>query len=123
MAGGLAVIYPHWETGAGDPVAWGYVAAGVAVAAVLWFLRGRVGRGPLAGVLFFAVTLSPVLGFVEYGYMQFSFVADRHQYLAGMGLMAVLVARRCAARSVCRRGGGGGVRRARRRRCWPSWRC
>ena len=89
--GGLAVIYPHWETGAGDPVAWGYVAAGVAVAAVLWFLRGRVGRGPLAGVLFFAVTLSPVLGFVEYGYMQFSFVADRHQYLAGMGLMAVLV--------------------------------
>ena len=89
--GGLAVIYPHWETGAGDPVAWGYVAAGVAVAAVLWFLRGRAGRGPLAGVLFFAVTLSPVLGFVEYGYMQFSFVADRHQYLAGMGLMAVLV--------------------------------
>ena len=88
--GGLAVIYPHWETGAGDPVAWGYVAAWVAVAA-LWFLRGRVGRGPLAGVLFFAITLSPVLGFVEYGYMQFSFVADRHQYLAGMGLMAVLV--------------------------------
>ncbi len=89
--GGLAVIYPHWETGAVDPVAWGYVVATVAVAAVLWFSRGRVGRGPLSGVLFFAVTLSPVLGFVDYGYMQFSFVADRHQYLAGMGLMAVLV--------------------------------
>ena len=89
--GGVAVIYPHWETGAGDPVAWGYVLASVALAAALWFLRGRVGRGPLAGVLFFAVTLSPVLGFVDYGYMQFSFVADRHQYLAGMGLMAVLV--------------------------------
>ena len=89
--GGLAVIYPHWETGAGEPVAWGYVVATVAVAAALWFLRGRVGRGPLSGVLFFAVTLSPVLGFVDYGYMQFSFVADRHQYLAGMGLMAVLV--------------------------------
>ena len=89
--GGLAVIYPHWETGAGDPEAWGYVAAWVAVVVALWFLRGRVGRGPLAGVLFFAVTLSPVLGFVDYGYMQFSFVADRHQYLAGMGLMAVLV--------------------------------
>ncbi len=89
--GGLAVIYPHWETGAGDLAAWGYVLASVALAAALWFLRGRVGRGPLAGVLFFAVTLSPVLGFVDYGYMQFSFVADRHQYLAGMGLMAVLV--------------------------------
>ena len=89
--GGLAVIYPHWEAGAGDPSAWGYVLASAAVAAALWFLRGRVGRGPLAGVSFFAVTLSPVLGFVDYGYMQFSFVADRHQYLAGMGLMAVFV--------------------------------
>ena len=46
--------------------------------------------GPLAGVLFFAVTLAPVLGFVDYGYMQFSFVADRYQYLAGIGLTAVL---------------------------------
>ena len=87
---GLAVIYPHWEADAGDPAAWGHVAALAALAAALWFLRGRVGRGPLAGAAFFAVTLSPVLGFVDYGYMQFSFVADRHQYLAGLGLTAVL---------------------------------
>ena len=86
----LAVIYPHWQVDAGDPAAWGHVAALAAVAAVLWLLRGRVGRGPLAGVSFFAVTLLPVLGFVDYGYMQFSFVADRHQYLAGLGLTAVL---------------------------------
>ena len=87
---GLAVIYPHWEVGATDPLAWGYVAAAVALAAALWLLRHRIGRGPLAGALFFAVTLSPVLGFVDYGYMQFSFVADRYQYLAGIGLTAVL---------------------------------
>ena len=47
-----------------------------------------MGRGPLAGVMFFAVTLVPVLGFVDYGYMQFSFVADRYQYLAGIGVLA-----------------------------------
>ena len=87
---GLAVIYPHWEVSATDPLAWGYVAAAVALAAALWLLRRRIGRGPLAGVLFFAVTLAPVLGFVDYGYMQFSFVADRYQYLAGIGLTAVL---------------------------------
>ena len=86
----LAVIYPHWQVDAGDPAAWGHVAALAAVAAALWLLRGRVGRGPLAGVSFFAVTLLPVLGFVDYGYMQFSFVADRHQYLAGLGLTTVL---------------------------------
>ncbi len=88
---GLAVIYPHWEVTVADPLALGYVAAAVAVAAALWFLRHRIGRGPLAGVLFFAVTLSPVLGFVNYGYMQFSFVADRYQYLAGIGPLAVIV--------------------------------
>ena len=87
----LAVIYPHWEVGAGDPVGWAFVAAAVALAAVLWFFRHRIGRGPLAGGLFFAATLLPVLGFVDYGYMQFSFVADRHQYLAGAGLIAVAV--------------------------------
>ena len=43
------------------------------------------------GFAFFLVTLAPVLGFVDYGYMQFSFVVDRFQDLAGIGVMAVLV--------------------------------
>lgn len=37
------------------------------------------------------MTLSPVLGFVNHGYMEYSFVADRFQYLAGIGVMAVLI--------------------------------
>ena len=85
---GLAVIYPHWDVGVADPVAWGYVVAAGAVPAGLWGLRHRLGRGPLAGVVFFGVTLGPVLGFVDYGYMQFSFAADRYQYLASIGVLA-----------------------------------
>ena len=85
----LAVIYPLWDIRVADPLAWGYVIASGAVVVTLWCLRHRLGRGPLAGALFFAVTLSPVLGFVDYGYMQFAFVADRFQYLAGIGVMAV----------------------------------
>ena len=87
----LAVIYPLWEIDVGDLLAWGYVVGAVVLAALLWLGRQRIGRGPLAGALFFAVTLSPVLGFVDYGYMQFSFVADRFQYLAGIGVLAVLI--------------------------------
>ena len=87
----LAVIYPLWDIDIGDPLAWAYVVAGVAVAALLWLGRERLGRGPLVGVAFFAVTLAPVLGFVDYGYMQFSLVADRFQYLAGIGVMAVVI--------------------------------
>ena len=89
--GDLAVIYPLWEIRAGDLHGWAYVAAAAGLVALLWLFRHRLGRGPLAGAAFFAVTLSPVLGFVDYGYMQFSFVADRFQYLAGLGVMAVLV--------------------------------
>ena len=88
----LAVIYPQWDIRAADPFGWLYVAAAAGLAALLWFARHRVGRGPLAGAVFFAVTLAPVLGFVDFGYMQFSFVADRFQYLAGLGVMAVLIA-------------------------------
>ncbi len=88
----LAVIYPHWEVDIGNPLGWAYPAAAVAVAALLWAYRGSIGRGPLAGALFFAVTLAPTLGFVDYGYMQFSFVADRFQYLAGAGVIVLVVA-------------------------------
>ncbi len=87
----LAVIYPLWEIDTGDLLAWAYLAGAAALAAVLWLARRRIGRGPLAGALLFAVTLAPVLGFIDYGYMQFSFVADRFQYLAGIGVMAVLI--------------------------------
>ena len=87
----LAVIYPRWDIDPREPLGWVYVAAALAVAVLLWFFRQRIGRGPLAGVAFFAVTLSPVLGFVDSTYMQWSFVADRYQYLASLGVIAVLV--------------------------------
>ncbi len=87
----LAVVYPRWDIRVADPLAWGYVIATAALALTLWHFRHQIGRGPLAGALFFAVTLSPVLGFVDYGYMQFAFVADRFQYLAGIGVMAVVI--------------------------------
>ena len=87
----LAVIYPRWDIRVADPLAWGYLVAASALAIALWHFRHQIGRGPLAGALFFAVTLSPVLGFVDYGYMNYAFVADRFQYLAGIGVMAVVI--------------------------------
>ena len=87
----LIVIYPHWDVSADNLIAWLFVAATAGVLILLWNCRHRIGKGPLAGIAFFVITLSPILGFVDYGYMQFSFVADRYQYLAGLGLMAVLV--------------------------------
>ncbi len=98
---GLIGVYPRWEPGIGDALAWGCAVGFAAVVAVLWRWRRPLGRGPLAGVLFFAVALSPTLGFVDFGYMLSSFVADRYQYLAGIGLIAVVAA---AASRACQRG-------------------
>ena len=96
----LAVIYPLWDIRVADLMAWGYLVAAVALAVVLWHFRRQLGRGPLAGALFFVVTLSPVLGFVDYGYMQHAFVAARFQYLAGIGGMAVVIGG--TAQGMCR---------------------
>ena len=88
----LSVIYPLWEIRVADPLAWGYAAAVLAALAALWGLRGRIGRGPLACVLFFGITLLPTLGFIDYDHMRYSFVAARYQYLAGIGVTVLFVA-------------------------------
>ncbi|MDE0024473.1 MAG: tetratricopeptide repeat protein [Spirochaetaceae bacterium] len=99
----LAGIYPHWEVRAADPLAWAGLGVPVVLVAVLWLLRRRIGRGPLAGVLFFAVTLSPVLGFVDFNFMLFSFVADRYQYLASIGITTAVVAAAASGLAALRR--------------------
>ena len=87
----LLPIYPRWDVDGGDLLGWGLLLAGIAVVVGLWLLRDRIGRGPLAGFLFFGVTLAPALGLIDYGYMNTSYVADRFGYLAGIGLIALVV--------------------------------
>lgn len=87
----LPVLYTRWDVHPGDLLGWLAIAALVAFGATLWLARDRIGRGPLAGALFFALTLSPVLGFVDFGFMRFAFVADRFQYLASIGPLAVIL--------------------------------
>ena len=87
----LSVIYRHWNVRVTNPVAWLYPLAALALAAALYLLRGRIGRGALAGLAAFAITLLPVLGLVDYGYMVYALAADRYQYLASTGVIAVAV--------------------------------
>ena len=96
----LPVIYPHWDINPANLLNWLYLLAALALTAGLWLARHRLGRGPLAGALFFAITLSPTLGFGNNSYMEYSFAADRYQYLASVGLVAVLVG---AAVVLCRK--------------------
>jgi tetratricopeptide (TPR) repeat protein len=88
----LTFIYPRWQI---DPGVWWqhlFPLAAVATILTLWLLRERITRGPLAAVLFFAITLVPALGFFDVFPMRFSYVADHFQYLASIGLIALTVA-------------------------------
>jgi protein O-mannosyl-transferase len=86
----LTFIYGRWSV---DPAAWWQILfplAGLALFAVLWLWRRRVGRAPLAAALFYGITLFPALGFFNTFPMRYSFVADHFQYLAGLGPIALV---------------------------------
>jgi tetratricopeptide (TPR) repeat protein len=85
----LVTIYPQWKIDAGAPGQWAFPAMAVFAVVVLWRMRESWGKAPVAAVLFYIVTLGPVLGLVYFGYMQHSFVADRFQYLAAAGPIAL----------------------------------
>src|SRR5262249_41731390 len=74
-----------WTAGSVWPQVMFALAACVVVAA-FWLIRARM-RAPLAGALFFALSLFPVLGFLDVYPFVFSFVADHFQYLASLGLI------------------------------------
>ena len=88
----LTFIYPRWDVDPARTIQWLYPIAAVGLVAVFWAMRKRWGRGPLVGVLFFGGTLLPALGFVDLLPMRYSFVADHFQYLASIGLIALLAA-------------------------------
>jgi tetratricopeptide (TPR) repeat protein len=86
----LSFVYPRWTIEGGAPLLWLYPAA---VAASILILAFAVrARGPLAAALYFLGTLFPALGFINVYPFVFSFVADHFQYLASLGVFALVAA-------------------------------
>ncbi len=85
----LSFVYPRWKIDELAPAAYVYPAAALGLPVVLWLVRRHIGRGPLVAVLIYGGTLLPVLGFLNYYYMRYSFVADHFQYIAGLGPLAL----------------------------------
>ena len=87
----LVFIYPRWQMS--QAVWWQYLfpLATFLLLAALWAVRRRW-RGPLAGLLFFAGTLFPVLGFFNVFPFVYSYVADHFQYMASLGIITLAAA-------------------------------
>jgi protein O-mannosyl-transferase len=85
----LTFSYPRWELNPTQPLQYVPLIACLAAAALLWKWRDKIGRGALAGIVFFVAALSPLLGFIpEYTFF-YSYVADHYQYAASIGLLAL----------------------------------
>lgn len=88
----LAFVYERWTVDPASLQQWLWPIAAAAVPVAMWFLRRRLGRGPLAACIIYVVTLAPALGFMNVFPMRYSFVADHFQYLAGIPVIALLIA-------------------------------
>ena len=88
----LAFSYRRWEIDTGSAVQYLPWVGTLLVGGALLVFRERLGRGPAAALVFFGVTLAPVLGFLNVYPMLFSWVADHFQYLASIGPIALIAA-------------------------------
>jgi protein O-mannosyl-transferase len=88
----LTFIYPRWNIVPTDPLAYGWLVAALGVCAAIYFARRYVGRSIEVAIAFYAVTLSPLLGFIMLFTFRYTFVADHYQYVASIGLIALAAA-------------------------------
>ena len=86
----LMLFYPRWQVDPAKLVSWLFPVATLLLIGGLWHWRDRLGRLPLACVLFFGGTLFPVLGLVPVYPMRFSITADHFQYLASLGPLVLV---------------------------------
>jgi tetratricopeptide (TPR) repeat protein len=82
----LVTFYPRWNWVQNSLLSY-LPALILALVLASLFLMRRYSPAPLFLFLFYLVTLSPILGFLNFYFMTFSFVADRYQYLASAGLL------------------------------------
>lgn len=84
----LLPIYPKWNLQIGGfAYLWPLATIAAVTAAILMWRRFP---GCCAAVLIYVVCLLPTLGLIAFSYMQFSYVADRYQYLASAAPIALL---------------------------------
>ena len=87
----LMFIYPRWSHHPGVWTEW-LPSMGAAVAGViLWRFRHAVwGHATVFALGYFVIALSPVLGLFDQYFYRYSFVADHFQYLASVGIIALV---------------------------------
>ncbi len=105
----LSFVYPRWTIDPANGFSYVPDLALLAGLGLCWRFRQSWGWGALLGLGYFIVTLGPVLGFFDFYFMKYSFVADHYQYASIIGIIALVVA---AGGKILERAGLGDVRAA-----------
>jgi protein O-mannosyl-transferase len=88
----LALVYPQWHIQTDILLWWLPLAAALIVTAVLWCYRKRWSRPFLFAWGFFCISIAPMMGFIDVGFMKYSLVADHYQHIAIIGIIALATA-------------------------------
>ena len=88
----LTFSYPRWEINTAEPAQYLPLLGCAVLATGLWLWREKIGRGTIAGIVFFVAALSPLVGFIIEYTFHYSYVADHYQYNASIGLIAIFAA-------------------------------
>jgi tetratricopeptide (TPR) repeat protein len=99
--------YPKWSISAADPALYIWPVLCLVATWGLWRWRSRIGRGPIAAMVFFVATLSPLLGLIMLATFVYTYVADHYQYVACIGPIALACA---TGHGIARRFGRQGLR-------------
>lgn len=86
----LTPIYPRWAVSISEPRYVVSVAFIIVAGCLLWKYRARVNACVTWGIAVFVISLLPVLGIVQFNYLQFSFVSDHFMYLPSVGLFLLV---------------------------------
>ncbi len=85
----LRTIYPKWEV-SWSPLWIAALVAALASAALLFAARRQIGEATVWGCAHFAISLGPVLGLLEFGYLFRAPVSDHFVYLASVGPLLIV---------------------------------
>ncbi len=88
----LVFIYPRWEVDAAQVSSFIGSLCVCGVFLFLWWNRQSRLRLVFFAFAYFLVALLPVMGLVDHYFLRYSFVGDHFQYLASMGVIALVVA-------------------------------
>ncbi|HMD53307.1 MAG TPA: hypothetical protein VKJ65_02010, partial [Phycisphaerae bacterium] len=87
----LLEVYPRWNVDHLAPWDYLFPLSALGVFILLFLLKKKIGRGPFIATAFYAITLSPLLGFISFYTMKYTFVADHYQYIPCIGLIVLIL--------------------------------